>query len=73
MALFDSATAEMKRMRNQKKDGSILVQMKNTSRDVKPDEFVYDVKGELQRVKDIYESSPLPSPVSGSIIETDHD
>ena len=63
MDLFDSATAEMKRMRNQKKDGSILRRMKNTSRDVLPNEVCYFPMGEVHRVKDIYESSPEPSPV----------
>lgn len=64
MNLFDSATTEMKRMRNQKKDGSILAQMKKTSKIVVPNEFIYNTQGELQRVKDIYETSPECSPVS---------
>ncbi|KFY29704.1 hypothetical protein V494_08529 [Pseudogymnoascus sp. VKM F-4513 (FW-928)] len=63
MDLFDSATAEMKRMRNQRKDGSILAQMRTTSREVEPNEIIYNTRGELQRVKDIYESSVEGSPV----------
>lgn len=64
MGLFDSATTEMRRMRNQKKDGSILAQMKITSKEVIPNEIVYNNLGEVQRVKDIYETSPENSPVS---------
>ena len=68
MALFDSATPEMRRMRNQKKDGSILAQMKKTSKIVVPDEVIYNTQGEFQRVKDIYETSPECSPVSITIL-----
>ncbi|KFY28248.1 hypothetical protein V493_03038 [Pseudogymnoascus sp. VKM F-4281 (FW-2241)] len=64
MDLFDSATAEMKRMRNQRKDGSILAQMKTTSREVEPNEIIYNTQGELQRVRDIYDSSVEGSPVN---------
>lgn len=64
MDLFDSATTQMKRMRNQKKDGTILAQMKKTSKVVAPNEFTYNTQGELQRIKDIYETSPECSPVS---------
>ena len=64
MDLFDSATTQMKRMRNQKKDGTILAQMKKTSKVVTPNEFTYNTQGELQRIKDIYETSPECSPVS---------
>lgn len=64
MNLFDSATTEMKRMRNQKKDGSILAQMKKTSKTVVPNEIIYNTQGEFQRVKDMYETSPECSPVS---------
>jgi geranylgeranyl transferase type-2 subunit beta len=64
MSLFDSATAEMKRMRNQKKDGSILAQMKTTSNEVEPNEIIYNAEGEFQRIKDIYASSTDNSPVS---------
>ncbi|KFY18007.1 hypothetical protein V491_04888 [Pseudogymnoascus sp. VKM F-3775] len=63
MDLFDSATAEMKRMRNQRKDGSILAQMKTTSRGVEPNEIIYNTQGELQRIRDIYDSSVEGSPV----------
>ena len=41
MHLFDAATAEMRRRRNQKKDGSALMQMERTSKDVHPTEVIY--------------------------------
>lgn len=66
MNLFDSATPEMKRMRNQRKDGSILEQMKVTSSVVEPLEFVYHADGELRNTRDIFgplsiENSPVCS------------
>ena len=64
MNLFDSATPEMKRMRNQRKDGSILEQMIATSNIVEPLEFVYHADGELRNTRDIFaplsiENSPV--------------
>jgi hypothetical protein len=41
MHLFDAATAEMRRRRNQKKDGSALMQMEKTSKNVHPSEVIY--------------------------------
>lgn len=69
MNLFDSATPEMKRMRNQRKDGSILEQMINTSTVTEPLEYVYSTLSngnfELERTRDIFgppsiENSPAP-------------
>jgi len=64
MDLFDSATLEMKRIRNQRKDVSVLEQMKETSMAVKPNEYVYSLDGEFQKVRDIFappscETSPV--------------
>jgi hypothetical protein len=64
MNLFDSATPGMKRMRNQRKDGSILEQMIATSSIVEPLEFVYHADGELRNTRDIFgplsiENSPV--------------
>lgn len=64
MNLFDSATPEMKRMRNQRKDGSVLEQMIATSNVVEPVEFVYHADGELRNTRDIFgplsiENSPV--------------
>jgi len=64
MDLFDSATPELKRMRNQKKDGSILEQMMATSRGVEPAEVSYHSNGEFRASRDIFgplstENSPV--------------
>jgi hypothetical protein len=64
MDLFDSATAEMKRMRNQRKDGSILEQMIATSTVVEPLEYSYHPDGQFRYARDIFgppstETSPV--------------
>ena len=66
MDLFDSATPEMKRMRNQRKDSSILDQMKATSTEVEPTEVVYHPDGKVSHSRDIFgplstENSPVSS------------
>jgi len=67
MGLFDAATAEQRRMRNQRKDGSVLEQMKIASASVVPNELVWTEDIEFQRVRDIYatpsvEGSPVSTP-----------
>jgi len=64
MDLFDSATPEMKRMRNQRKDSSVLNQMMATSAGVTPFEHVYFPDGALHHTRDIFgplscENSPV--------------
>ncbi|KIV94402.1 hypothetical protein PV10_02171 [Exophiala mesophila] len=49
MDLFDAATDDMKRMRNQKKDGSVLRKMERLSALVQPTEAVYSETGELRK------------------------
>ncbi|KAK5132276.1 hypothetical protein LTR08_009264 [Meristemomyces frigidus] len=49
MALFDSATPEMKRKRNQKKDYSVMEQLKATSEYVEPNEMIFDADGNLRK------------------------
>jgi hypothetical protein len=64
MDLFDSATPEMKRMRNQRKDGTVLEQMMATSTVVEPVEFVYHADGELRNTRDIFDPPSIEnSPV----------
>jgi hypothetical protein len=41
MHLFDAATAEMRRRRHQKKDGSTFIQMEKASKHVQPTEVIY--------------------------------
>ncbi|KAG0650630.1 Geranylgeranyl transferase type II subunit beta [Hyphodiscus hymeniophilus] len=54
MDLFDSATPEMKRMRNQRKDESVLEQMMASSNDVEPNEIVYHLNGDVHHIRDIF-------------------
>jgi len=69
MDLFDSATPDGKRKRNQRKDGSILEQMKLTSESVTATESIWSQEGEFQRDRDIYASPSIEgSPVSSSHI-----
>lgn len=81
MDLFDSATAEMRRMRNQRKDGSILESMMAASADVEPTEVSYHADGAFRTARDIFgplstESSPVslqifsPSGRKGQIHKT---
>lgn len=65
MDLFDSATPEMKRKRNQRKDGSVLELMKSASASVEPTEFVWGSDGGFQRTRYIYASPSIDgSPVN---------
>jgi hypothetical protein len=65
MGLFDSADETQKRMRNQRKDDSVLKQMEETSSVIEPNEFIWAEGGEFQRVRDIYASPSIEgSPVS---------
>ena len=66
MDLFDSATPQMKRMRNQRKDSSVLYQMMATSNEVEPTEVVYHPNGQVSHSRDIFgplstENSPVSS------------
>lgn len=68
MRVFDSATEAQKRKRNQRKDESVLRQMKQTSAEVEPTESVWSENGELQRTRDIYaapsiDGSPVREPL----------
>lgn len=63
MDIFDSATEEMRKKRNQKKDGTILKQMEKTSESVEPTEMVFSPSGTLRKERLISgmvdDSSPL--------------
>ncbi|APA09036.1 hypothetical protein SS1G_02908 [Sclerotinia sclerotiorum 1980 UF-70] len=62
MDLFDSATAEMKRMRNQRKDGSILELMMAASAEVQPTEISYHPDGAFRTSRNIF--GPLSTETS---------
>lgn len=67
MALFDSASPEAQRMRNQKKKHSTLEQMEYDSTLVQPIERIYFSEGTLKLERPItgnVESSPLMEPTS---------
>ncbi|KAL5336064.1 hypothetical protein BJX70DRAFT_410096 [Aspergillus crustosus] len=63
MDIFDSATEQMKRKRNQKKDESILKMMEKTSMGVEPTELVFSPTGILRKQRvisgNVEDSSPL--------------
>ncbi|KAK1834764.1 hypothetical protein QBC39DRAFT_368846 [Podospora conica] len=59
MGLFDSASEQDRKKRNQKKDASVLVRMEETSAGIEPLESIWEADGELQRIRDIY-ASPSP-------------
>jgi hypothetical protein len=70
MHLFDAATAETRRERNQKKDGSVLMQMEKASKDVHPTEVIYSdgwtpikqcpITGMVEDSSPLKNESPLP-------------
>ncbi|KAF9886056.1 hypothetical protein FE257_012112 [Aspergillus nanangensis] len=63
MDIFDSATEQMKRKRNQKKDESLLKKMERTSLCVEPTELVFSPTGALRKQRvisgNVEDSSPL--------------
>lgn len=61
MDLFDAATEQMKRKRNQKKDSSVLKKMEKTSQSVEATEMVFSPNGTLRRERYI----------DGNVDETD--
>ena len=65
MSLFDSASQEAQRLRNQKKDGSVLEQMEIDSAAIEPMEHIYWPGGRLKKKRLItgnVESSPIKDP-----------
>lgn len=72
MDLFDSATIEMKRKRNQKKDGSVLAQMILSSAIVEPTEWVFNADGEFHKMRSIFGDSTDTSPVGHLMFDSNH-
>ncbi|OAX84518.1 hypothetical protein ACJ72_01109 [Emergomyces africanus] len=65
MDIFDSATEQMRKKRNQKKDISILKQMEKTSEKIEATEMVFSPRGTLRRERpisgeEVDDGSPLP-------------
>jgi hypothetical protein len=65
MDLFDAATEEMRKRRNQKKDGVALKNMEKTSELVKPAETIYSPQGTWQRTRVITGNVDDTSPLRG--------
>ncbi|KAI9877022.1 MAG: hypothetical protein M1830_005017 [Pleopsidium flavum] len=63
MDIFDSATPEMRRKRNQKKDGSILEKMMISAAEVEPTELVFTPEGSLKKQRPISGMAEDSSPV----------
>ena len=64
MSLFDAASPEARRMRNQKKDTSVLATMRANSQMVEPTEVIYFPSWEIKKERFIsgdVESSPPPA------------
>ncbi|KAK2755513.1 hypothetical protein FQN54_006453 [Arachnomyces sp. PD_36] len=63
MDIFDSATEQMRKKRNQKKDGKTLKRMEKNSEDIEPTELVFSPGGTLRKERLISgmvdDSSPL--------------
>lgn len=63
MDIFDAATEQMRRKRNQKKDENVLKMMEKTSMCVEPTELVFSPTGILRRERvisgEVEDSSPL--------------
>jgi hypothetical protein len=64
MDIFDSATPEMKRVRNQRKDSSVLESMMAASEEITPIEWVFNADGVFKNSRDIFgppscETSPV--------------
>lgn len=63
MDLFDSATPDQKRKRNQRKDDAAIDLLKGTSQNVTATEQVWGPSGDIRKERDIYAS---PSSVEGT-------
>lgn len=65
MDIFDSATQQMRRKRNQKKDGTVLRRMQLTSSLVEPTELVFSPSGILRKQRVITGNVEDDSPLKG--------
>lgn len=63
MDIFDSATPEMRRKRNQKKDTSVVEQLEMNSQEVEPTELVFTPSGSLKKQRKISGLVESSSPV----------
>lgn len=61
MGKMDLANEDMKRTRNQRKPKSVIEKMRRTSEGIEPTQVVMSAEFEVERIKDVYDSSsPIP-------------
>lgn len=63
MYMFDAAPDEMKKKRNQRKDGSVLIKMQKVAAMVEPTETVHSATGEIltqRHIDELETASPVP-------------
>lgn len=61
MGKMDLANEDMKRTRNQRKPSSVIDRMRRTSEGIEPTQVVMTSEFEVERIKDVYDSSsPIP-------------
>lgn len=65
MDIFDAATEQMRRKRNQKKDRSVLKQMEKLSEMVEPTEHIFSPGGALRKQRYIYSLPEDNTPLKG--------
>ncbi|QIW97131.1 hypothetical protein AMS68_002649 [Peltaster fructicola] len=65
MFLFDSATPEMQRRRNQKKDTNVVARLEATSKIIGPDELIFNMSGEFLQQRNICGSTEPNTPLKG--------
>ena len=65
MDIFDSATQQMRRKRNQKKDSNVLKMMEKTSKQVEPTELIFSPTGILRKQRVISGNVDDESPLKG--------
>lgn len=68
MGIFDAATPDQKKQRNQRKDASVLRKMELSSQAITTLEIVANLDLEFERARDVYDPPSVEgSPVSQSI------
>jgi hypothetical protein len=70
MSLFDAASPEMKKMRNQRKNSSLVDQMKAASEAVLPNESVFNLEFQLERNRSVYDSPSVDESMVSIIVSS---
>lgn len=56
MNIFDAATPDQRKKRNQRKDASVVQQMELVSKSITTTEFVANLAMEIERTRDVYDA-----------------